>query len=71
MAWRGGPPLLRKDFIFDIVPGVRGAGYGADAVLLIAAILNPGLLTSLIALARSLGLSAWWRCTTRWSWSGR
>jgi indole-3-glycerol phosphate synthase len=30
--------------------------YGADAILLIAAILNPGLLTSLIALARSLGL---------------
>jgi len=55
---RGGPrlPLLRKDFLFDAYHLYEARVYGADAVLLIAAVLNPGLLAELLALARTLGL---------------
>ncbi len=53
-----GPPLLRKDFLFDIYQLYEARLHGADAVLLIAAILNPGLLAQLIALARTLGMAA-------------
>lgn len=52
------PPLLRKDFLFDVYQMYEARLYGADAVLLIAAILNPGLLAQLIALAHSLGMAA-------------
>ncbi len=50
------PPLLRKDFIFDPyqVPESRAAG--ADAILLIVAILAPGRLAELIDLAHGLGM---------------
>lgn len=51
-------PLLRKDFLFDPYQLYEARAYGADAVLLIAAILSDGQLRELLALAASLGLDA-------------
>jgi len=50
-------PLLRKDFIIDIFQIYETKALGADAVLLIAAILDKNNLRHFIALAESLGLS--------------
>jgi indole-3-glycerol phosphate synthase len=49
-------PLLRKDFIFDPYQVYESRAYGADALLLIAAILNQEQLKELISLSHSLGL---------------
>jgi indole-3-glycerol phosphate synthase len=51
-------PLLRKDFIFDPYQLYESRVAGADAVLLIVAILEDELLAKLIGLARELGLDA-------------
>ena len=51
-------PLLRKDFIFDEYQLYESVSAGADAVLLIVAILEDELLASLIELASKLGLDA-------------
>jgi indole-3-glycerol phosphate synthase len=50
------PPLLRKDFLFDPYHLYEARAAGADAVLLIAAILPDDPLRDLLALARELGL---------------
>jgi indole-3-glycerol phosphate synthase len=50
------PPLLRKDFILDPYQVYEARFYGADAVLLIAAILDDDQLTGLLQLSRSIGL---------------
>jgi len=50
-------PLLRKDFIFDQYQVYESGAYGADALLLIAAILSQEQLEELLSLSRSLGLS--------------
>jgi indole-3-glycerol phosphate synthase len=50
-------PLLRKDFIFDPYQIYESAASGADALLLIAAILSQKQLGELLALSRDLSLS--------------
>jgi indole-3-glycerol phosphate synthase len=50
-------PLLRKDFIFDEYQIYESAVSGADALLLIAAILSPKQLAELLKLSQSLGMA--------------
>jgi indole-3-glycerol phosphate synthase len=50
------PPILRKDFLFDPYHLYEARAAGADAVLLIAAVLPDGPLVELLDLARDLGL---------------
>lgn len=50
------PPLLRKDFLFDPYHLYEARAAGADAVLLIAAVLPDGPLGELLGLAHELGL---------------
>ncbi len=49
-------PLLRKDFIFDPYQVYEAAAYGADALLLIVAILSQEQLSELLSLSHGLGL---------------
>jgi indole-3-glycerol phosphate synthase len=51
-------PLLRKDFLFDEYQLYEGREAGADAVLLIVAILDDALLSRLLAKAAELHLDA-------------
>lgn len=53
-----GPPLLRKDFLFDEYQLYEARCHGADAVLLITSILEPALLSELIRVAKSLNMDA-------------
>jgi len=50
-------PLLRKDFIIDRFQIEQSSDLGADAILLICAILTPGQLAEYIETADDLGLS--------------
>ncbi|OQX15041.1 MAG: indole-3-glycerol phosphate synthase [Desulfobulbaceae bacterium A2] len=49
-------PVLRKDFLIDPLQVRQAALYGADAVLLIVAILTPAQLRELHGLAEELGM---------------
>lgn len=49
-------PLLRKEFIVDEYQILEAKAYGADAILLIAAVLNQSEIKSLTAFAHSLAL---------------
>ncbi len=51
-------PVLRKDFILDVYHVYQARACGADAVLLIAAILEAEELANLLALTRELGMEA-------------
>ncbi len=49
-------PILRKDFMIDEYQIIEAKSIGADAILLIAAALEPARLKELAKFARSLGL---------------
>ncbi len=49
-------PILRKDFIIDEYQVIEAKSIGADAILLIAAILTKGEIMQLTELAQSLGM---------------
>jgi indole-3-glycerol phosphate synthase len=57
-----GVPLLRKDFTLDEYQLWESRAAGADAVLLIVAILEPARLRDLLAGAKGLGLAALVEC---------
>ena len=51
-------PVLRKDFLFDVYHIYEARALGADALLLIAAILEKNKLRELLHLTRELGMDA-------------
>jgi indole-3-glycerol phosphate synthase len=53
-----GVPVLRKDFVFDPYQVYEARAHGADAILLIVAILTPENITELLALSRHF----WMQC---------
>jgi indole-3-glycerol phosphate synthase len=58
-------PVLRKDFIFDDYQVYEARAFGADAILLMANLLDPDEMQHLFDLARELGLDVLFECHTR------
>ena len=65
-----GTPLLRKDFTLDDYMVCQAKTLGADAILLIAAILSDSQLQEYRLLAESLGMDAWWKPMMKRKWNG-
>jgi indole-3-glycerol phosphate synthase len=55
-------PVLRKDFIFDDYQVYEARAYGADAILLMANLLDATEMKRLFELARELGMNALFEC---------
>lgn len=55
-------PVLRKDFIVDPFQIEEARAFGADAILLIATILEPNQITELIHCAKEIGLECLVEC---------
>jgi indole-3-glycerol phosphate synthase len=55
-------PVLRKDFIVDPFQIEEARAFGADAILLIATILEPSQITELIHCAQEIGLESLVEC---------
>jgi indole-3-glycerol phosphate synthase/phosphoribosylanthranilate isomerase/anthranilate synthase/indole-3-glycerol phosphate synthase/phosphoribosylanthranilate isomerase len=53
-----GVPVLRKDFLLDLYQVYEARASGADAVLLLCALLDDSALRALLALTRDLGMEA-------------
>jgi len=51
-------PVLRKDFILEPIQVYESAALGADALLLLANVLDLGQIRALLLLSRSLGMEA-------------
>jgi len=58
-------PVLRKDFIYTEYQVIEARAFGADAVLLMANLLEPTRLQQLYKLVRDLGMEALVECHTR------
>lgn len=58
----GTKPVLRKDFIFDEYQVYEARAFGADAILLMANLLEPDEMKRLHALARELGMDVLFEC---------
>jgi indole-3-glycerol phosphate synthase len=58
-------PVLRKDFLFDEYQVYEARAFGADAVLLMANVLDAGEMRQLYDLTRRLGMEALFECHER------
>jgi indole-3-glycerol phosphate synthase len=61
----GTKPVLRKDFIFDEYQVYEARAFGADAILLMANLLEPEEMKPLSALAKELSMDVLFECHTR------
>ena len=58
-------PVLRKDFIFDEYQVLEARAFGADAILLMANLLDADEMKRLYAVCRELGMDALFECHDR------